>query len=150
VRLSEYLFDRLRIPSASQWVSVRLPWVLTTGLLAFDYVSPLLPEASTPIRADHDFTHWLSALKAKLKTMLSDEPRSTYHAVMVAIAHLRAAHIECGLSAAQLRLLLHALPKPLQPDATVALWSRVTDAQHFVSEVRAHSGQPSRRPKPKA
>jgi hypothetical protein len=111
-------------------------------------VSPLLPEASTPIRADHDFTHWLSALKAKLKTMLSDEPRSTYHAEMVAIAHLRAAHIECGLSAAQLRLLLHALPKPLQPDATVALWSRVTDAQHFVSEVRATvrtAAQPSRR-----
>ena len=124
-------------------MSACLGYVLTPGLLAFDYVSPLLPEASTPIRADHDFTHWLSALKAKLnKTTLSDEPRSTYHAEMVAIAHLRAAHIECGLSAAQLRLLLHALPKALQPDATVALWSRVTDAQHFVSEVRAHSGQP--------
>ena len=103
-------------------------------MLAFDYVSPLLPEASTPIRADHDFTHWLSTLKAK-HAMLSDEPRSTYHAEMVAIAHLRAAHIECGLSAAQLRLLLHALPKSLQRDAAVALWSRVTDAQHFVSEV---------------
>jgi hypothetical protein len=108
--------------------------VPSDGLLVFDYVSVLPPHAFTPIRSNDEFVLWLNTFRST-HPFVSEEAtlRSSvgYRSTMVAIAHMRAGHIDVGLSAAQLRTLVHALPKSLQVEAVVALWSRVTDARNF-------------------